>query len=150
MNLLLDKVTAEKGRKLLDSLVKENNWQATFLKSRLYFDTRGEDTMFYEEQWRKMRDNCGIIPDNKMAHKYLYDAFVLKEDDFMILYQLGRDFKTGTERGCDRNPNFALWCFDSADTLNNSTLNNAYYREELDLRRKSISRSSNPPIKPSR
>lgn len=150
VNLLLDKVTAEKGRKLLDSLVKENNWQATFLKSRLYFDTRGEDTMFYEEQWGKMRDNCGIIPDNKMAHKYLYDAFVLKEDDFMILYQLGRDFKTGIERGCDRNPNFALWCFDSADTLNNSTLNNAYYREELDLRRKSISRSSNPPIKPSR
>lgn len=144
LSLLLDENTAEIGRKMLDSLVKANDWQATFLLSRLYFDTRGVDTILYDKRWEKMRDNCGITPDNKMAHKYLFDAFKLNENDFMILYQLGLDFKAGPVRGCDRKLNYALWCFDHAD----SCVNHTQYRHELELGRDRIMNYS--PLKPSR
>ena len=144
LSMLSDKNTAETGRKLLDSLVKANDWQATFLLSRLYFDTRGIDTILYDKRWEKMRDNCGITPDNKMAHKYLFDAFKLNENDFMILYQLGLDFKAGPVRGCDRKLDYALWCFDHAD----SCVNHTQYRQELELGRDRILNYS--PLKPSR
>ena len=133
VNLLLDKSTAENGQRLLDSLVNANDWHATFLLSRLYFDTRGTDTMLYDKRWETMRDNCGITPDNEKAHKYLFDAFELNENDFMILYQLGLDFLAGSKRGCERKLNFALWCFKSAEnTLNGPNSNNARYRDALD------------------
>lgn len=150
LSLLSDKNTAEIGRKLLDSLVKANDWQATFLLSRLYFDTRGIDTVLYEKRWEMMRDNCGIIPDNERAHNYLFDAFELNEDDFMILYQLGCDFMAGDIRGCKRNLDFALWCFKSADnTLNASNYNKTRYRDELELLKARIPTDKSP-IRPTR
>jgi len=144
VNWLSDKNTADTGRKLLDSLVNANDWQATFLLSRMYFDTRGTDTMLYDKRWEMMRDNCGITPDNKMAHKYLFDAFELNENDFMILYQLGLDFKAGPVRGCDRKLDYALWCFDHADLC----VNHSQYQQELELGRDRISNYS--PAKPTR
>lgn len=151
MDMLLDKKTAETGRELLDSLAKANDWQATFLMSRLYFDTRGNDTVLYDQRWGMMRDNCDIVPDNEMAHKYLFDAFELKENDFMILYQLGCDFKAGSIRGCERNLDYALWCFDHAEnTLNSSNENLAQYQQELERGRDRISISDHTPSKPSR
>ena len=98
-----------------------------------------------------MRDNCDIIPDNEMAHKYLFDAFELKENDFMILYQLGCDFKAGTIRGCERNLDYALWCFDHAEnTLNHSSANHTRYQQELERGRDRISTLDHAPSKPSR
>ena len=144
VNLLSDKNTADTGRELLDSLVKTNDWQAIFLLSRLYFDTRGIDTVLYDKRWGMMRDICGITPDNEMAHKYLFDAFELNENDFMILYQLGLDFKAGPVRGCDRKLDYALWCFDHAD----SCVNHSQYQQELELGRDRISNYS--PSKPIR
>ena len=148
---LSDKSTATSGRELLDSLVSANDWQATYLLSRLYFDTRGNDTVFYDKQWEMMRDNCDIIPDNLMAHKYLFDAFELNDNDYMILYQLGCDFKAGTIRGCERNLDYALWCFDHAEnTLNSSCTNHARYLQELERGRDRISTSEHTPLRPSR
>ena len=150
VELLSDKFTATDGRELLDSLVSANDWQATFLLSRLYFDTREYDTVFYDKRWEMMRNNCSIIPDNEKAHKYLFDAFELNEDDFMILYQLGCDFMAGDIRGCKRNVNYALWCFRNAEnTLNASNSNKTRYREELELLKARIS-SDKTPIRPSR
>lgn len=147
---LLDKNTAEAGQKLLDSLVSVNDWQATFLNSRLYFDTRGNDTLFYDKSWEIMRDNCSITPDNKMAHEYLFDAFQLKENDFMILYQLGCDFMAGDIRGCKRNLGFALWCFQGAEnTLKGSNMNNTRYSDALELVNAGIPTNYSP-LKPSR
>ena len=147
---LSEKSTAATGRKLLDSLVAANDWQATFLLSRLYFDTRGNDTVFYDKHWEMMRDNCDIIPDNKTAHKYLFDAFELNENDFMILYHLGCDFLAGDKRGCKRKLEYALWCFDRAEnTLEKTSLNYGQYFEALELVRKRIPTNYSP-LKPSR
>ena len=151
MNLLSDQVTAKDGKRLLDSLVRAKDWQATFLLSRLYFDTHGSDTIFYDKRWEAMRDNCGITPDNVVAHKYLFDAFELNDNDFMILYQLGRDFKAGDKRGCKRELEYALWCFDRAEkSLNSSKVNYPRYKQELERGRDRISTVEYIPTKPSR
>ena len=151
VKLLSDNTSASIGRQLLDSLASEKDWQATFLLSRLYFDTKGKDTLLYDKHWEIMRENCGIIPDNEKAHNYLFDAFELHENDFMILYQLGCDFKAGTVRGCKRNLNYALWCFDNAErALNALDTNNPIFQDALDLGRERISRSTYSPLKPMR
>lgn len=147
--LLLEPNSAASGRQLLDSLVATKNWQAVFLTSRLYFDTQGTDTIFYDQKWEKMRINCGIIPDKAKAHEYLYEAFTLNENDFMILYHLGCDYMAGTQRGCSRNLDYALWCFNKAESLlNNSDTQNKRYRYELNNGRKDINGHS--PVKPER
>lgn len=146
--LLQNASTAEEGKKLLESLA-ENDGQAAFLLSRLYFDTRGTDTVFYNKDWEQMRKNCGITPNNKIAHEYLFKAFELKEDDFMILYQLGRDFKSGEKRGCERKPECALWCFNAAEEqLDSSDSNYNLYGEELKKRIEGIDKNPEKPMKP--
>lgn len=151
VKMLSDGASASMGRKLLDSLVSTNDWQATFLLSRLYFDTKGRDTLLYDKQWEVMRENCGITPDNDKAHNYLFDAFELYEDDFMILYQLGCDYLAGNMRGCKRNLNYALWCFDKAErTINRTDLNNTLYQDALEHGRERISRSNYSPVRPIR
>lgn len=146
-HLLMKPNSADSGLKLLDSLVKAKNWQAVFLTSRLYFDTQGTDTIFYDQKWEQMRINCGIAPDKTTAHKYLYDAFTLNENDFMILYHLGCDYKAGTQRGCSRNLDYALWCFDKAEAiLSNTGTQNMRYRYELNNGREGIIGHS--PVKP--
>lgn len=151
VSLLLDKSTADSGFMLLDSLVASNDWRATYLKSRLYFDTRESDTIFYDTIWRTMQSNCGIVPNNGTAHQYLFDAFELKEDDFMILYQLGCDFKAGTLRGCKRNLEYALWCFNHADSvMAHANISNNRYKQELDNGRDRISTIDYSPVKPKR
>lgn len=146
-HLLMEPNSAASGRQLLDSLVAIKNWQAAFLTSRLYFDTQGTDTIFYDQKWEQMRSNCGIIPDKTTAHKYLYEAFTLNENDFMILYHLGCDYKAGTQRGCSRNLDYALWCFNKAESiLNNTSTHNKRYRHALENGREDIIDHS--PIKP--
>lgn len=151
IDLLQEKSTAENGLQLLESLVSvKKEWKAAFLLSRLYFDTRKIDTIFYEKQWEEMRDNCEITPDNEKAHKYLFDAFKLKENDFMVLFQLGCDFSAGEKRGCERKIEYALWCFNTADSLlNSSGKNDVRYREELDkMRNRLINIKDKSPLKP--
>lgn len=150
VNLLSDNSTAATGRKILDSLVSARDWRAKFLLSRLYFDTRGYDTILYDKDWEKMRVNCGISYDNERAHEYLFDAFELHENDYMILYQLGCDYMAGTARGCKRKLEYALWCFDHAEsTLEKSSLN---YGQHLDVLKRVRERipADRSPIKPTR
>lgn len=151
VKMLSDNASASTGRKMLDSLVSANDWQATFLLSRLYFDTKGRDTLLYDKQWGIMRENCGITPDNEKAHNYLFDAFELYENDFMILYQLGCDYLAGNMRGCKRNLNYALWCFDNAErAINHTDLNNTLCQDALEHGRERISRSNYSPVRPIR
>lgn len=151
VSLLSEKKTARIGREILDSLASAKDWQAVFLLSRLYFDTRGNDTVLYNKHWEMMRDNCGIIPNNEIAHNFLFDAFELNDNDYMILYQLGCDFKAGAIRGCERNLSFALWCFDTAEsTLNDFNSDNAKRRKELEVGRERIPTSVYSPVKPFR
>lgn len=150
-SLLMEKNTAPAGLKLLDSLATAKNWEALLLMSRLYFDTRGVDTILYDKQWEQMRINCGITPNNISAHKYLYDAFTLNENDFIILYHLACDYKAGPSRtGRKRELDHTLWCIDQAEhILNNSELPDLRYRQELEKVRQDIPTTGHSPVKPS-
>ena len=114
-SLLMDWTTAKEGLAMLNDLVKQGDYQATFLKSRLYFDPSGNynDQKFYDANWMIMRKNCGIEPNNVEAHRLLLKAVEIKDSDYVSLYQLGCDFMSG-KRGCDRNVGCARWCFDQA------------------------------------
>ena len=114
--MLGDQETALHGKHLLDSLVTTNDYMAIFLMSRLYFDNSdSRDTAFYEQKWADMRANCGIMPDNQIAHEYLFKAFILNESDPVLLYQLGYDYHAGERRGCTRKTDYALWCYQHAE-----------------------------------
>lgn len=115
--LMMDKSTALSGFELLNTLVDKGDYSATFLKSRLYFDPskHKEDALFYDDDWSKMRENCGINWDNNKAHKLLMDAFEIKDSDYVSLYELGCDFKSGRDRGCERDGGYAKWCFEEAN-----------------------------------
>lgn len=136
-SMLQDRNTCQKGLVLLDSLVRQGDYQATFLKSRLHFDSSDErDKLFYEDTWRKMQQLCGIIPDNKEAHSLLMQAFKLREDDPKLLFQLGLDFYSGKRRGCERQLSYAKWCLEKVlGTLGNATdAESERYRNESEER----------------
>ncbi len=146
--LLSNYSTAQQGFDLLQFLVEQKDYQATFLMSRLYFDTSDDrDTLFYDKSWNSMRAYCGIQPDNQKAHKLLMQAFELNDFDYVMLYQLGSDFLSGDRRGCERNLVYARWCFeqgeravensnDSKATIYRNYLNKGKLRTEGSLAKK--------------
>jgi hypothetical protein len=115
--MLLNENSCQKGLHLLDSLIDQNDYQAIFLKSRLYFDNSDErDELFYEEEWKNMQQVCKITSDNRKAHALLMRAFTLREDDPVLLFQLGLDFHApGERRGCEKKPEYAVWCYTEAE-----------------------------------
>ena len=140
-SMLQDRNTSQKGLVLLDSLVREGDYQATFLKSRLYFDSSDErDKLFYEDDWKEMQQLCGITPDNKEAHSLLMQAFELREDDPKLLFQLGLDFFSGDRRGCKQEWKYAAWCFNETEkALGSASYHDSEkYKEELDKRKPSL------------
>lgn len=154
VQMLCEKGSGPKGKHLLDSLVGTNDYQATFLLSRLYFDISDpRDTNFYEQKWSDMRNNCGINPDNKKAHEYLFKAFTLNNSDPALLYQLGYDYHAGQRRGCNRKTDYALWCYKKAEeVLTSGSYRNgerylAIIRERMD-KILSDNSESHSPVKP--
>lgn len=146
--------TATEGLTLLQTLVDQNDYQATFLMSRLYFDNSDyRDTMFFEQKWANMRSYCGIQTDNKKAHDLLMQAFRLNENDYVALFQLGNDFMARDRRGCDRNDSLALWCFNQIGLLLENSKGTAVdrYREAATEKKQRILENPNTiviPIKP--
>ena len=134
ISLMMDRNTASEGLSMLNDLVKEGNYDATFLKSRIYFDPSGnsKDKLFYDEDWAKMRQNCGITTDNTEAHLLLLKAFNINDNDYVSLYQLGCDFMSG-QRGCERNTKYAAWCFNKASSLleTSNSIEVEQYRQEI-------------------
>ena len=148
-SLLMNKTTAQEGLTMLNDLVKQGDYRATFLKSRLYFDPSGNsnDQKFYDANWRTMRQNCGLSTDNTEAHRLLMKAYGIKDNDYVALYQLGCDFMSG-KRGCERNAGCARWCFDQAFQalgVDNSELAEQYRKE---IKNKLGRLSSAKPVKP--
>lgn len=119
VELLSDTTTAKEGIRILDSLVSVNDYQATFLLSRLYFEpVTDRDGAFLNPSWEDMRHNAGINPDNQKAHELLFKALSLNQDDCATLYELGCDYMApDKQRGSDKNLNYAKWCFLQADNL---------------------------------
>jgi serine/threonine-protein kinase len=119
--LLMNKSTAREGWDLLNSLVEKDDYEATFLKSRILFDPtasglRDQDALFYREDWKLMRENRGIEADNRQAHILLKHAFDIYDKDHVSLYELGCDYMSGN-RGCDREARYAKWCFEEAQKV---------------------------------
>lgn len=123
--LLKDKATAEEGVRYLDTLVARRDYQATFLKSRLLFDTTDWNSDFekplYQQFWMDIKANAeSIVANNTEAHRLLFKAFSLDEKnaDYVMLYQLGCDYLPNNERrGTPQNLQYAKWCFHKADSL---------------------------------
>ena len=131
--LLMNKTTAQEGLTMLNDLVNQGDYRATFLKSRLYFDPSGNsnDQKFYDRDWSTMRQNCGLSANNSEAHRLLMQAYGIKDNDYVALYQLGCDFMSG-KRGCERNAGCARWCFEQANLalgVDNSELAEQYRKE---------------------
>lgn len=119
--LLMNKSTAREGWDLLNSLVEKDDYDATFLKSRILFDPtasglRDQDALFYSDDWKLMRENRGIEADNRQAHILLKHAFDIYDKDHVSLYELGCDYMSGN-RGCDREAQYAKWCFEQAQKV---------------------------------
>lgn len=114
---LMDKNKAKDGLDMLYQLVDENNYDAIFLISRLYFDpTLFENgNEFYQKEWKAMRENCGLTANNEKAHGFLMDAYKMKEDDVDLLYELGCDFLYA--RGTDKCWEKAQWCFEEINDM---------------------------------
>ena len=126
--LLMDANTAKSGFDMLQQLVDENNYEAIFLMSRIYFDPtfieKGNE--FYQVEWKTMRENCGLDANNMKAHGFLMDAFGNKESDIAMLYELGCDFlyARGTEKCWEK----ARWCFEE---INNMTKEGDPYKNAI-------------------
>lgn len=121
MALMMVGGTASEGLKMLSTLVDDDDYDATFLLSRLYFDPnasrRDSDFLFYDNDWETMRENCGLKKDNVEAHVLLMDAFAINSEDHVSLFALGSDFMANGERGCDRNLGYAKWCYMEAKAV---------------------------------
>lgn len=123
--LLKDKATAKEGLRHLDSLVAMSDYKATFLKSRLLFDTTDWNDDFekplYQQFWMDIKTNTeSIVANNTDAHRLLFEAFLLdeKKEDYVMLYQLGCDYlPINKRRGTPQNLQYAKWCFHKADSL---------------------------------
>lgn len=126
--------TAQQGFELLQNLVEQKDYDATFLMSRLYFDASdNRDTLFYDRKWNAMRSYCKVNADNKQAHNLLMEAFEINDYDYVLLYQLGSDFLSGERRGCERNLDYARWCFEQGERAlgNNNDPKSNLYREYI-------------------
>lgn len=140
---LKDGSQAAEGLAMLQQLVDNGDYQATLLMSRLYFDAsaidKGND--FYKKEWKTMRENCGIEADNVTAHNLLMEAFSIKENDPVLLYELGCDFMW-KERGNVRDFECAKYCIDQVKALTNP--GSLYNDAALEIEKK-YNRSGNPP-----
>ena len=100
--------SAQDGIRILDSLAKNNDYEAASLLSSLYFDPikTSKGLEFYNEDsstWETMRKNCNINPDNKTAHNYRMQAYQMEkaQTDYVLLYEIGCDFFYG--RGVEQS-----------------------------------------------
>lgn len=138
IELLSDTTTAKEGIHILDSLVSGNDYQATFLLSRLYFEpVIDRDKAFYNPSWENMRLNADINPDNQKAHELLFKALSLNQEDCVTLYELGCDYMApDRQRGSEKNLNYAKWCFIHADKVARSSqeTNALNYLEKIEER----------------
>lgn len=141
--LLKDENTAKSGFDMLQQLVDENNYEAIFLMSRIYFDASvmNDRKEFLVSDWSTVRENCGVKADNVKADNLLWQAFEKNEADVAILYELGCDYMW-KGRGVAPNLSNAKWCFDRIVELTEE--DDQYHQKAIKLNLR-IGRSPNPP-----
>lgn len=126
---LMDINTAKDGLDMLQQLVEEGDYDATFLMSRLYFDPTliNKGNEFYKMEWKTMRENCNLEVDNTKAHNLLMRAFKLNENDTTLLYELGCDYMW--EERCNMKKwECAHYCFDELVKLTGKKESSPHYQ----------------------
>lgn len=121
VQLLSESNTSKEGLSMLEEL-KEKDYKAVFLLSRLYFDpiiANEKGIEFYEKKWQTMRNDCGLEANNEEAHKLLMKAFQMEEaeNDYKLLYELGCDFLYARGINAKKDYHKAHWCFLKVDDL---------------------------------
>mgnify|MGYP002622604202 CR=1 FL=1 len=96
-NLMKSSSTSSEGLALLNDLVEQNDADATYLLSRLYFKSKSPSDIC-PDSIRLMQNSLGITPDNSKAHELLIKALELNPNNYYGLYELGCDFLGGDAR----------------------------------------------------
>lgn len=130
--MMKDPATAQQGLKLLTTLSENNNdADATYLLSRLYFKSRKADDL-YPDSVRVMQQNLGIGTNNKRAHELLRKTATLAPHNYFALYELGCDYMGGHARteAVERDLKTALKYFKQALQYA-TTAHDNYYMERI-------------------
>ena len=117
VSLLSRKQTANDGLTMLKTLANEKNYEATFLLSRLYFNS-SENVKIgsFSDSVALFRNNLGITAQNGEAHRLLKDAIAINPNDYHSLFELGCDYKS-KKRGASFNTDSAYIYLNKAKQL---------------------------------
>lgn len=117
VRLLSQKNTADEGFSMLKSLADEKNYNATFLLSRLYFNSSESVKIgSFADSVELFRKNLGIAAQNKEAHRLLKNAVNINPEDYKSLFELGCDYKS-KKRGATFNTDSAYLYLNKARQL---------------------------------
>lgn len=124
--------TAKEGLRQLEKMASDNDANAIYLLSRLYFGKM--NTEYDPDSIRTMRqvlvsEKC-ISTDFNKAHDLLLETVKLNEKDYHALYELGRDCLAGNNRNHDRE--LATEEFRKANDLFTKALKFAKEQNDLD------------------
>lgn len=99
----------------LESLSNDSNdYEATFLLSRLYYEDKSGNEI-PDKEIVEMQKLLGIQPDNEKAHQLLVKAVSINPNDYKSLYELGCDFKQIDKmRGVEQNLDSARYYLELA------------------------------------
>lgn len=97
VELMKNASTGHEGLQLLDELVEQDDADAVYLLSRLYFKSKSPSDIC-PDSIRLMQNAIGITPDNVKAHKLLIKASELNPNNYFALYELGCDYLGGEAR----------------------------------------------------
>jgi serine/threonine-protein kinase len=119
---------ASDGFAMLKQLAEQDDAQALFLLSRLYFKSGEEsDITNTTDSLEEVRQWLGINIDNARAHSLLVKAVNLNQSDYHAEYELGCDYKSNL-RGTTRQTDSAYIYL--SDALKKANINND--REYID------------------
>lgn len=130
----------DEGIALLDSLYKEKDYEATYLKSRLCFLPVNEDD-FLEPEIQELQKKLNCETDRAEAHKLLKEAVELNEKDYRSLFHIGCDYLVGSSRTgnkVDRNPYLARDYFVKALRLAKASKDSVLYKSMIEPKLKRI------------
>lgn len=117
VTLLSNKGTAQEGLAMLKVLADKNDYNSTFMLSRLYFKSPQSVRIgAFSDSVERYRSNLNIASQNKEAHNLLKKAVAINPKDYRSLFELGCDYKS-KHRGAIFNKDSAYIYFDKARKL---------------------------------
>lgn len=107
--------SAQEGLRLLEQLVDNGEADATYLLSRLLFESKKIDD-YVPDSVKQMKRNTSITPNNDRAHKLLEKAIELNPQNYYAIFEMGCDYMGGEARtdAVERDTEEALKYFKQA------------------------------------